>query len=271
MLARMEKSPLPFVTCGMYAFTDAQRSAWSQLFEHFFAIAGKTVELRFEHAPDVLLDDGLWFGHTCGYPLMTRLQPGLQPFCVPVFDVPGCTGGLYSSRIIVPADSAVERVEDARGRIVAMNNADSNSGMNVLRFAVAGLQDNGRFFDRVLTTGGHLDSLRTVAEGRADIAAIDCISFQLIADWLPELASRIRVIAESVQSCGLPFVMPRQDASPDAGRSLIAQLVAALDACAPAVTDCLHLRGFDSVTIDDYRSIVEIEQQAIDRGYPRLG
>lgn len=269
----MSAIPDRFIACGMYAFTPAQRTAWQRLFDRFLALSGLTpaqVPLVFDHDPATLLNPGLWFGHTCGYPLMTRLKDRVAPFALPLFDVQGTAGKLYSSRFVVAAGSAFESIADCRDRVAAVNNPDSNSGMNVLRHAVAEIGGGNRFFADVVTTGGHFDSLRAVASGAADVAAIDCVSYRLIADWQPDLVARVRVLGDSVSSCGLPLVMPHALlADTDAG-ALVGRLEQALAAEAEAVRGTLHLAGFDAVTLDDYRGIVEIEQYAVGRGYPEL-
>lgn len=257
----------------MYAFTDAQQSAWRQLFDRLAELkppATGSFRLSFEHDPRLLLDPDLWFGHTCGYPLMTRLQQHVSPFCVPLFDVPGTDGTSYSSRIIAAADSTIESIVDSRGRVAAMNDPDSNSGMNLLRHAVAEVHTGGDFFARVKTTGGHLYSLQAVAEGAADIAAIDCVSYQLIKDWRPGLCARLRVIGDSAKTCGLPLVTSRATSAATDSGELTAMLNEALAGCTGEVADTLHLSGFAEVTLDDYRSILELEQYAVERGYPQL-
>ena len=273
ILVRMNPIPERFVTLGMYAFTEAQQSAWRQLFQRFCElsdVAGESVVLSFDHDPDRLLEPGLWFGHTCGYPLMTRLKDFVSPFCVPLFNVPGTDGRFYSSRIIVAADSDIDSLETSRGCVAVMNNPDSNSGMNVLRHAVAEVSDNEQFFAKVVTSGGHLHSLESVASGSADIAAIDCVSYQLIADWRPQLCADIRIIGDSVKTCGLPLVMAHADITDANTGAMIEHLNQALASCDGVVRSTLHLNGFASVQLDDYRSIVEIEQYAIQRGYPQL-
>ena len=262
-----------FVALGMYAFTEQQQSSWQQLFTRFCelsGVAGGSVMLSFDHDPARLREPGLWFGHTCGYPLMTQLKDYVSPFCVPLFDVPGSDGRFYSSRIIVAANSDIDNIEASRGCVAVMNNPDSNSGMNVLRHAVAGVSDSEQFFASVVTSGGHLHSLEAIANGSADIAAIDCVSYQLIEDWRPQLCADIRIIGDSVKTCGLPLVMTHADiAARDTG-AMIENLNQALELCDDVVRDTLHLTGFAAVQLDDYRSIVEIEQYAVKRGYPIL-
>ena len=262
-----------FVALGMYAFTEQQQSSWQQLFNRFCelsGVAGGSVVLSFDHDPNRLLEPGLWFGHTCGYPLMTRLKDFVSPFCVPLFDVPGTDGKFYASRIIVAAGSDIDCISASRGRVAVINNPDSNSGMNVLRHAVAGVSDSEQFFSSVVTSGGHLHSLEAVASGAADIAAIDCVSYQLIADWRPELCAGIKIIGDSIKTCGLPLVMSHADmAEADTGE-MTEGLNQALTHCDDQVRSTLHLDGFASIQLDDYRSILEVEQYAIQRGYPEL-
>jgi len=273
ILARMNPPPERYVTLGMYAFTEAQQSAWRQLFDCFCQVSGvdcAQISLCFDHDPAFLEKPDLWFGHTCGYPLMTRLKDHVSPFCVPLFDVPGTDGKYYSSRIIVAARSAIETIADSRGHVAAMNDPDSNSGMNVLRHAVAEVPDReqpcgGQFFDSVLTSGGHLQSLKAVASGAADIAAIDCVSYQLIADWRPQLCAGIRIIADSVKTCGLPLVMSHRDIVNADIAAMTEHLNRALELCDDTVRSTLHLNGFARVQLDDYRSILEVEQYAIER------
>ena len=273
----MRRSHERYATLGMYAFTEAQQFAWQQLFDHFCEFTGvdsTQIALRFEHDPALLLEPGLWFGHTCGYPLMMRLRQHVSPFCVPLFDVPGTDGRYYSSRIIVAAGSGIESIADSRGRVAAMNNPDSNSGMNVLRHAVATVHDadrfGDRFFARVVNTGGHLYSLQAVTNGAADIAAIDCVSYQLIEDWQPELCTSLRIIGDSVMTCGLPLVMSNAALAVTDIPVLIECLNRALAACCDKVRDILHLTSFAPVQMADYQSIVEIEEYAVARGYPEL-
>ena len=214
--------------------------------------------------------NGLVFGHTCGYPLMTRLKDRFAPFCMPVFDVPGTSGRRYSSRFIVSSDSDIRSIEQSRGRVAAVNTPDSNSGMNVLRHAVARHNTGGRFFSGILASGGHLYSLQAVARGEADIAAIDCVSYQLIEDHWPELANQVQTIGYSVESFGLPFVLPNSKIGDMGTGRMIERLNQALDSAGDAVRKRLHLSEFAAVDLSDYLGILDIENFAIAQGYPEL-
>jgi ABC-type phosphate/phosphonate transport system substrate-binding protein len=270
----MSASETPFIACGMYAFTDELQQAWRELFDRYAELSAGTdasIALRFEADPALLQDSALVFGHTCGYPLMTRLKADFTPFCVPLFDVPGTNGRCYSSRFIVSRESDISWLEQSQGRVAAVNTPDSNSGMNVLRHAVAklGLKDlnaAGRFFSRILASGGHLYSLQAVANGEADIAAIDCVSYQLIEDHWPQLVSQVQTIGYSVETCGLPFVMPNSRIAGTDCVNIVEKLNRALASCSDSVRGTLHLTGFASVHLRDYESIIEVENAAIEQG-----
>lgn len=263
-----------FVACGMYAPNDDTKNAWQAVFDHFYPLVdlGGPFErpLKFDVGESVLRNPGLLLGHTCGYPLMTRLQDALLPCCLPCFDVPGVAGKLYSSQFIVPADSAIETLQQCRGKIVAINNSNSNSGMNVLRNALATQGATPGYFSEVLMSGGHLASLEAVATNRAQLAAIDCVTYQLIADQNPALMSALRVIGFSEQTCGLPFVVPRSQYSQQLCDSYVTALNQALTAVPAGIRNKLHLDRFESVGLEDYQSILDLENFAIEAGYAEL-
>ena len=258
----------------MYAFNIELQHAWQALFNQFRRLLddGEQLDenLVFDAGESVLRDPELFIGHTCGYPLMKHLQDAVTPFCVPVFNVSGVEGNLYSSRFIVAAESDIGSLAECAGRIVAINNRDSNSGMNVLRHAIAKLNPAGTFFTSVISSGGHLQSLTAVAEKRADVAAIDCVSFQLIEDRWPELTSRVRSIGNSIKTCGLPLVVPNSKLAASNTDRIVQVLNQALDQVDPEIRQRLHLKHFERASIDDYRSIVEVESFAVNAGYPEL-
>ena len=259
-----------FIACGMYAFSDELRAAWQSLFTHFIDILGRPAAIRpelvFDAGEATLRDPALLLGHTCGYPLMTRYAGALEPVAAPLFDADGCDGPYYSSHFVVAADAGLDSLAACRGRVVAINDYESNSGMNVLRHALAALDPGERFFARVELTGGHRASVAAVADGRADLAAIDCVTLALLGDADPALVARVRSIGRSARSAGRPFVGP-------AGASAEGLADALVEACERLSEDArrhLRLAGFAPVTRADYASIVALEDQARDAGYKSL-
>ncbi|RLA15522.1 MAG: phosphate ABC transporter substrate-binding protein [Gammaproteobacteria bacterium] len=267
------KQATRFITCGMYAFTDQLRVAWQKLFDCYsseFESFAVDRNLKFGSGKEMLRDPQLFVGHTCGYPLMHGLQDDLTPVCVPLFDVAGCDGKYYASQFIVGIDSNIESLADCYQRVAAMNDTDSNSGMNLLRHAIAVLSEGKPYFSKVLETGSHFQSFVDVAERRADIAAIDCVSYQLIVDNWPDMAARVRSIGFSESTCGLPFVMPKSLLGVTDKKDITTGLNKAVLKLAGEFRDQLHLLGFEQVDIEDYQGIVDLETSAQQLDYPLL-
>lgn len=260
-----------FCSWGMYAFTDDLRAAWTALYRAM--LAGLET-----HLPgDVLLDSTLQFGtdkatlnapelligQTCGYPLVTLYADALQPLCVPVFDVQGCSGSRYSSAIIVPADSDDQSLTDCAGKTVIINGPDSNSGMNLLRAAVRPLmQGKTHYFSSTFVSGAHIDSLRAVGQGRAGVAAIDCATLALIEDAFPALLDAVRVIGFTGKTTGLPFALPMDKYPLIDPTKITALFNEALSTLDNHHRKRLHISSFRQVTLNDYQSIMAMEATA---------
>ncbi|MCG7402039.1 MULTISPECIES: phosphate/phosphite/phosphonate ABC transporter substrate-binding protein [Caballeronia] len=214
------------------------------------------------------LRDDVLLSQTCGYPLVHALANRVQVVGAPDFNAPGCETGAYRSVIVVGARVGAQSVEDCRNLRAAYNDDDSNSGMNLFRHAVAPYAHDGRFFASVTKTGAHLASLAAIAEARADIAAIDCVTFAFAQAHLPELTAGGRVLDVTAGASALPFIASLR-VPPD---SIDAILDALADALAddPALAARLRLKGIVRRTQTDYAAILDYEREAIERGYPRL-
>ena len=109
-----------------------------------------------------------------------------------------------------------------------------------------------------------------VAEKRADVAAIDCVSFQFIEDRWPELTARVRSIGDSIKTCGLPLVLPNANFPSTDTQQILVTLNKALNQVNPRVRQQLHLSHFARVNFGDYQSILEIESFANNVNYHDL-
>jgi ABC-type phosphate/phosphonate transport system substrate-binding protein len=140
--------------------------------------------------------------------------------------------------------------------------------MNVFRHAVAPLARGEAFFRTTVRTGSHLGSLRAVAENRADVAAIDCVTFAFVCDELPELAGKVRRIGMTAMSPGLPLIAARTvpAATIEALRDALDETVA----LRPERAHRLRLQGFSTLSLSDYARIGQLENEARATGYTRL-
>ena len=207
--------------------------------------------------------DGLLLGQTCGYPLMTELAGRFTVVATPIYAAEGCEDAFHRSAVVVAASSPFESLKDLRGKRCAINDWGSNTGMNLLRALVAPLAEQGRFFGGVSVSGSHRQSLTFVAEGAADIAAIDCVTLTLLARIDPSLTARIRILAWSALSPALPFIT-----AGDTDPATLGLLRAALDDV--AADPALLLSGIRHLPPEIYDQVLQYERSAADQGYPRL-
>ncbi len=101
---------------------------------------------------------------------------------------------IYFSDVIVRRDSDIEGFEALRGRSWAYNDPLSHSGYNLTRYELIRRGETGGFFGRVVEAGSHANSLRLVAAGTVDAAAIDSQILAVEFRDSPELAGALRVI-----------------------------------------------------------------------------
>lgn len=216
--------------------------------------------------PDLLLSQ------TCGFPYrVLGLANAVQLLATPAFDAEGCEGAYYRSTLVVSARAASQgavTLAACRGLRAACNGRDSHSGMNALRRAVAPYAHEGRFFASVAWVGSHLNALRALGAGVADVAAIDCVTLAYVRDALPELLHDVRTIGATALAPGLPFV-----ASHALPAVQVERLRDALDlACAADAprAKTLRLRGFVRLSSPDYDAIAQCADEARALGYPDL-
>lgn len=266
----MNETTARFITCGMYAFTDPLKNAWQTLFDEYLKISNHKGAILFDSDFTTLRDPNLLIGHTCGYPLLRFLSDDLVPICVPLFNLPGCDGKYYSSHIIVPAESNLFSLSDCKGLDAAINGRDSNSGMNVLRHAIALLESDKPHFNKVRESGSHYQSIVDVGNNKAQVAAIDSVSYGLIKDHWPNLIDKVRSIGFTVKTCGLPFVVPTNSTDLTKPEIMIDALNTALSNLAESERNRLHLTGFEFVKLENYQSIIALEIFAQQTGYPEI-
>ncbi len=275
-----EKSQKTFVPCcmthiaalPMYDLPELQ-SATDQLWGAIakrLPQAPKTLT-RSTNLQKLLLDQDLLLAQTCGYPLVTSLAGKVQYLTTPCYDATGCEGPLYRSAIIVHIDDPAGSLSVLRGKICAINAADSNSGMNLLRAEIAPLATPGeKFFARILTTGSHASSVEAVADGLADVAAIDCVTWAHLQQSRSTATRDVRLLGWTRSSPGLPLITSLH--ADDAARNALLQALddVIADPTLAPVRAALRLENFVSLPLSAYDSILQLEDEAISAAYPVL-
>ncbi len=265
---------------GMYVPSEAHKAAWQAWFtvlsESYLSRYYATIELGFSADEQAYTSPNLIAAQTCGYPFISHWADTHQPLAVALFDVPGCTSnigknnetGQYSSWFIARADYAANSLPQFRNTRVALNSEDSNSGMNVLRYAISQIAQSKTFFSERLLTGEHKQSMSAVADGRADLAAIDVVTYALIKELEPELCQQLKIVGRSVLTTGLPFICANHSGL--IRDDLHIAMNHAVGQMEPEARELLHLSGFAPVSAQDYTKIKRLEDGAITAGYPRL-
>ena len=217
-----------------------------------------------------LKDPDLLLAQTCGYPFIKQLHNRVQLVATPGYLSHGCDGPFHRSVFVVRTRDRAVNLSDLRGARCAVNDEASNTGMNLLRAEIAPLAGDGRFFSQVNRTGAHDVSAHHVADGLADVASIDAVTFALLERVRPHVTRRLRILGWSTRSPGLPLVTAKAT-----GPRIQAALIAALNGVAddPRLTEVrreLLLDRFHVLSEPHYRSILHLERMAAEQGYPRL-
>ncbi len=193
------------------------------------------------NAPDLVLSQ------TCGMPYRLWLHGKVQLVGTPDYGVHGCPPGYYRSALVVRADDRREDLAEFRDAVFAYNESVSQSGYAA---PYAHLQPFGFWFENRVQTHAHLQSAKAVAEGCADIASLDAVSWRLMRAHEP-FAGALRVLDWTVPTPGLPLITGMgQDRA------------AIFDAVAAAIDDLhaddralLGLRGLVAIPKADYLAV----------------
>ena len=211
-------------------------------------------------------EPGLVLSQTCGYPYVKSLRGKVALVGAPAYDVPGCSGATYCSFLIVRRTDPAASIAALRGRRAAINGWDSQSGFSALRATVAPFTGGCQFFGEVTVSGSHRASLRAVADGDADVAAVDAVCWALAQRHEPAAFAGLRVLAQSPAAPSLPFITSAIG-DPLRHVALLHALRQTLTAGGPQFRNALFLIDVCPVTDKAYDRITQIEQRAAQLGY----
>jgi ABC-type phosphate/phosphonate transport system substrate-binding protein len=149
--------------------------------------------------PDLIL------GQTCGLPYITRLCDRVELIGTPDYGVEDCAPGFYHSTLVISAADKRRQLSEFFGATFALNGRDSQSGYGAMMRAAAPFAREGRFFGRAIHSRSHDASMRLVARGHADIAAIDSVTWR-ISRQFDSVTEGLRSIGMTEPTPGLPFI-----------------------------------------------------------------
>ncbi|WP_348539114.1 PhnD/SsuA/transferrin family substrate-binding protein [Ruegeria sp. R8_1] len=192
---------------------------------------------------DIWLNPDLLFAQTCGMPFRTRLYGHVQLVGTPDYGLSGCPPGHYRSVFVARARDSRGLADLSRGTF-AYNEATSQSGwagplVHLERMGLCPLSG--------LETGSHAMSARAVAEGDADFAALDALTWLMLKEHT-KLGTELRDVDATEPTPALPYVTSgTQDAT------AVAKAVRhAINALPPRDRNALHLLDLITIPAQDY-------------------
>ena len=189
----------------------------------------------------------LLMSQTCGRPYATALAGKVTLVGIPAHAATGARPGRYNSVLVARRDDGIVTLADVADRRLAFNARNSQSGYAApIRMMIAEAVQSRAV---PLETGAHRESIRAVADGRADWASIDAVTWQLALRHEPA-AKSLSVFAHTPETPALPVIAGIEYAEKagliaEAWRAAIAGLTA-------ADREALLLTGFEDAVPEDY-------------------
>ncbi|MFY2826124.1 phosphate/phosphite/phosphonate ABC transporter substrate-binding protein [Ruegeria sp. MALMAid1280] len=195
---------------------------------------------------DVWLNPELTFAQTCGMPYRTHLHGKVQLVGTPDYGLAGCRPGYYRSIFVSRRDDPRDLGQLAKGTF-AYNEKLSQSGWAA---PMVHLEARDQQPNAIIATGGHVQSANTVAEGRADFAALDALTWELLKAHT-NLGAVLRESGTTPPTPALPYIT-----ATDHDAAAIARAVrAAIGGMTQPDRELLHLRGLIDIPAGDYLSV----------------
>ena len=189
----------------------------------------------------------LVLSQTCGMPYRTQLHTQVKLVGTPDYGLDDCPAGYYRSALIVRADDVRDDLVQYSEAIFAYNQCISQSGYAA---AYWHSKHRGFWFKNKLHTQAHLASARAVAEGRADIASLDAVTWRL-AQQYESFAGALRVLEWTAPTPGLPLIT-----SMALDEALIFTAVeSAIHALSEEDRNALGIRGLERIEESQYLAV----------------
>lgn len=192
-------------------------------------------------SPDLLVSQ------TCGMPYRTRLYSEVQLIGAPDYGLPGCHPGFYNSVIVAHKNRQGAKLSEFNGKRFAYNDALSQSGWAA---PITHLRSRHLMPGALLESGAHEASARAVAEGRADFAALDALSWDMLQRY-DAFAADLIEIDRTEPTPALPFITAMgRDAGP-----IFTAIKTAISDLPDTDRATLNLKGLVAIAAADYLSV----------------
>ncbi len=186
---------------------------------------------------------------------------GHRRFGMEILAVPVVNGGkVYHSYILAQRDSPINSLDDMKGKRFAFTDPNSNTGYLVpqyMLFQRGKSPDN--FFRETSYTYSHDNSIKAVAEGVADGAAVDNLIWEFINATDPTYTSRTKIVEKS-PPYGIPPVVVHPKLDRDSKNRLRATFLSLhKQPEAVRLLERLHIKRFDEEDDTAYDSVRAME------------
>ncbi|CUI01827.1 phosphate/phosphite/phosphonate ABC transporter substrate-binding protein [Leisingera aquaemixtae] len=192
-------------------------------------------------SPDLLLSQ------TCGCPYRTRLYGEVELVGTPDYGLPGCPPGHYNSVFVARKEDAGQPLGSFAGRRFAYNEALSQSGWAA---PMVHLHDRSILPGALVDTGGHRLSAEAVAEGRADFAALDALTWEMVREF-DGFAAGLTEIERTEPTPGLPYITALGGDT----KALFSAIESAIRGLDPETRRLLHLNGLVQIAPSGYLAV----------------
>lgn len=266
-----------FASLPMYDFPEVRGHTdllWSEIRDAMLAEGLEDVPERLIHVDREYdahwASQRIYFSQICGIEVVKRFRDRYRVLATPRFSAPGCVDHCYRSFVVVREDSPYHELEDLRGRVLAFNSYHSHSGTTSVVPLVAPLSERGSFFAETRISGSHDASLEWVRSGEVDVATVDCVSLAVLGRYRPQAVAGIRVLAETPEAPGPPYVAPAS-----VGEDGLARMRTALrrvfdNPKLAGLREALFLGGLDVTDETAYQPILEFLDIGEEHGYGEL-
>ncbi|SMX43454.1 phosphate/phosphite/phosphonate ABC transporter substrate-binding protein [Actibacterium lipolyticum] len=188
----------------------------------------------------------LVFGQICGLPLRRDFHDRVEVIGTLDFGLADTPAGHYRSVFVARHDDAEDAASYA-DRHFAFNDESSHSGWAAPQLFA---KRNGFSFRNPTLTGAHRQSAAAVASGKADIAALDEVSWRFIRAH-DKAAQALKVIGRTDASPGLAFIAAKGTDTTAHFRAL----KTAVGTLSDADRHALGIRGLAHIPLSDYLAV----------------
>ena len=207
----------------------------------------------------------------CGYPYVLNKdtsKSSVKLMAAPVMEDESYGGKpVYYSYIIVNKDSKAASFADLKGQRFVFNETISNSGYNMPRAKLIEMNETKGFFSAVERSGSHEESIRMVAEGKADASAIDSLVFDYARFTKQPYIEKVKII-DKLGPAAIPPVVYSSKLSPELVKKIQNALLGMdQDAAGQAILKRAYLKNFVQVSDEKYNDVRKMHDMAKSANY----